>query len=96
MTTTTQVEVAECLYCDRTCPRCRYDITGGWEHVEQVQPEGSNVAVCDLVRVKRPLAEVLDLYLTHSFLHHQGIQARAGHALSIVLPIMRLWGWPTR
>lgn len=54
-----------CLYCDRTCGRCGYPIVGGWEHVEMVQPEGSNVTVCSLERVIRSLAETLWDYFEH-------------------------------
>lgn len=61
---------AECLWCDRVCPRCGWPIEGGWEHGEQPQPEGSNVRVCNLRRVVRPLADVLV-----GFLHHKHARA---------------------
>ena len=37
---------------ERECERCRYPISPGYEHVEQPQPEGSNVVVCSLQKVK--------------------------------------------
>ena len=55
----------QCPYCERICPRCRYPIAGGFEHVEQVQPPGGSHFVCSLRRHVAPLVQVLDEYLTH-------------------------------
>ena len=66
-----------CLYCPRICPRCNYEIDPGWEHIEQPQAPGSNVAVCELRRVVRPLLENLSIYLEHCQNHASPIRREA-------------------
>lgn len=56
----------DCVWCERTCPRCRYPISGGWEHLEQPQAPESRHVVCTLRRVVGPLTDVLGGYLEHS------------------------------
>lgn len=58
-----------CLDCDRVCVNCRYEIPGGWEHITVPQPIGGSHVVCTLERVRRPLVERLDGYLTHKTTH---------------------------
>lgn len=70
MTSSDSAAAAECLWCDRDCPRCHFPITAGWEHVAQPQPAASIVAICHLRRVVRPLAEALVGYL-----HHKHVRA---------------------
>jgi hypothetical protein len=54
----------ECPFCDRICPRCRYPIDGGWEHIE-VPQVGKTHVVCRVERVVRPLVEILPLFVEH-------------------------------
>lgn len=68
--------VAECVWCDRECPRCRYPITGGFEHVEQPQPPGASHVVCSLKRVQRPLVEAISIYLDHQRDHTEVVTVR--------------------
>ncbi len=55
----------QCIYCDRICPRCEYEIPSGMEHLEQVQAPGGSHYVCSYRRHTAPLATILDEYLTH-------------------------------
>lgn len=61
--------MSDCLFCERECPRCRYEIPGNFEHIEQPQAEGSNVVVCTLRRLQRPLVEMIAGYLEHENEH---------------------------
>jgi len=56
-----------CRWCDRYCPRCRYFIPGGSEHIEQVQPEGSSLFVCSYKPRLAPghVVSVIREYLDH-------------------------------
>jgi len=62
-------ERAVCIWCPRTCPRCGYDIDGGWEHVEQPQSPESNVVVCSLRRGSLPLREAAESVIVHNRRH---------------------------
>lgn len=76
---------AECVWCDRICLRCRYEIKGGWEHVESTSFRSTTHVACDLVRVRRPVAEAISIYLDHKA--HRGPHEALDDALWL------LWFW---
>lgn len=55
----------------RECERCRYPMWPGDEHIEMVQPEGSNVVVCklDIVKLLRQVGpcKVCGVWSGHTF-----------------------------
>lgn len=59
------MSATDCLYCERICARCRYPISGGWEHVEQPQAKEANTVVCNSRRVVRPLVDNLEVFFGH-------------------------------
>lgn len=83
----------DCVWCDRVCPRCRYDIRGGWEHIEQKQPEGASHVVCSLKRVVRPLVEAITLYLDHK--QHRGPEEAMRDAIYDLF-LWMAFGWLQR
>lgn len=57
-----------CRWCDRYCPRCRYFIPGGSEHIEQVQPKGGSHFVCSYKGppISGQMVPVIREYLDHA------------------------------
>ena len=86
----------ECIDCDRVCQRCGYEISGGWEHAEQVQSPESNVVVCKLVRASRPVGERIGGYLDHEHKHvlrytEEQLRARLAEQASDIAMVLTVY-----